>query len=143
MSGEWREWLVVYNSVFVPSSPNTVFRLFLFYFEYMVQFLVHIHRRGGEEGGILTCCVACLGRLTVDHASLSRRITVPTSDRDAFTIWVLNTLSPSCFAACGHHLSLSTAIGFSLLCSASNDFIPPSLTPRISPSSCVCMWGGG
>ena len=57
MSGEWREWLVVYNSVFVPSSPNTVFRLFLFYFEYMVQFLVHIHRRGGEEGGILTCCL--------------------------------------------------------------------------------------
>ena len=38
--------------------------------------------------------VACLGRLTIDHASLSRRSTVPTPNRDTFNTWALITLLP-------------------------------------------------
>ena len=41
---------MVYNSVFVPYSPNTAFRLFLFRFVYMVQFWsTYIVRAGGGE----------------------------------------------------------------------------------------------
>ena len=62
--------------------------------------------------------VACLSHLTIDHASLSRRSTVPTPIRDLHhlgahdvffpyvtleTFWFI--LSPSCFAACAHHRS--------------------------------------
>ena len=36
--------------------------------------------------------VACLSHLTIDHAFLSRRITVPTPSRDASNIWALITL---------------------------------------------------
>ena len=45
---------------------------------------------------------------------------------------LLHILSPSSFAVCGHHLSPSIAIVFSLLSKASNDFMPPSFTSRIS-----------
>ena len=36
--------------------------------------------------------VACLGHLTIDHASLSRGSTVPTPNRDTSNIWALITL---------------------------------------------------
>ena len=74
---------------------------------------------------------------TIDHASLLRRSTIPipypswrhlqysgahlvffhTLNRD-----LLLTISPSCFAVCGHHLFPSIAVVFSLLSNASNDF---------------------
>ena len=38
--------------------------------------------------------VACLSHLTIDHASLSRRSTVPTPSRDTSNIWELITLLP-------------------------------------------------
>ena len=75
--------------------------------------------------------VACLRRLTNDQASLPRRSTVPTPERDTRNIWALITffffhilhleqkkkviLSPSCLAFCGDHLSPRRAIVFSLL----------------------------
>ena len=73
--------------------------------------------------------VACLNHLTIDHASLSRRSTVLTPDGDTSSIWAFDTffffpfttyfffltLSPSCFAFCGHHLSPRIAIVFLLL----------------------------
>ena len=70
-------------------------------------------RGGGEEGGLYRkreCAgvgwggaiiegaaysfVACLSHLTIDHASLSRRSTVPTPNRDTSNIWALITLHP-------------------------------------------------
>ena len=65
---------------------------------------------------------ACLSSFTVDHAPLSKQSTVPPPKRDTSNIWApitcfstyhesfLPTLSPSCFAFCGHHLSLRIAI---------------------------------
>ena len=38
--------------------------------------------------------LACRGHLTIDHASLSRRSTVPTPDRDTCNILALTTLLP-------------------------------------------------
>ena len=50
---------------------------------------------GGERRGEgAYSFVACLSHLTVDHASLSRRSTVPTPDRDTSNVWVLNTFLP-------------------------------------------------
>ena len=43
------------------------------------------------EGGIYPF-VAFLSHLTIDHASLSKRSTVPTPKRDASNIWALITL---------------------------------------------------
>ena len=51
----------------------------------------HGAREGG--GGDLICCF-CLSHLTIDHAPLWRRSTVPTPDEDNFNIWALITLSP-------------------------------------------------
>ena len=39
----------------------------------------------GSEGGAYSV-VACLSRMTTDHASLARRSTVPTPDSDTFNI---------------------------------------------------------
>ena len=47
---------------------------------------------GGGEGGGRTHLLLALGHLTVDHASLSRRDTVPTPDRDTSNIWALITV---------------------------------------------------
>ena len=47
---------------------------------------------GGGEGGY--SFVACLSHLTIDHASLMRRGTVLTPDRDTSNIWVLSALLP-------------------------------------------------
>ena len=72
-------------------------------------------RRGGGAHSF----VACLSHLAIDHASLSRRSTVPTpTPRETpptfgrslrfFHILhrnLLLTVSPSCFAVCSHHLS--------------------------------------
>ena len=70
--------------------------------------------RGGGAYSFVACC---LSHLTIDHAFLSRRSTVPTPNRDTSNIWALITLfpyntlncllkqSPSCFAVCGHHPS--------------------------------------
>ena len=38
--------------------------------------------------------VVCLSHLTIDHASLSRRSTVPTLNRDTSNIWALVTILP-------------------------------------------------
>ena len=46
--------------------------------------------KGGRGGGAYAFG-ACLGHLTVDHAFISRRSTVPTSNRDTSNIWVLIT----------------------------------------------------
>ena len=40
-------------------------------------------------GGGVYSFVACFSHLTVDHESLSRRSTVPTSSRDTSNIWAL------------------------------------------------------
>ena len=48
---------------------------------------------GGGTGGAYSF-VACLSRLTIDHASLSRRSTVPTPNRDTTSVWALITLFP-------------------------------------------------
>ena len=48
---------------------------------------------GGRGGGAYSF-VACLGHLTIDHASLSRRSTVPTPNRGTSKIRALITLFP-------------------------------------------------
>ena len=47
--------------------------------------------KGGRGGYSF---VACLSYLTIDHASLSRRSTVPTPNRDTSNIWTLSTVLP-------------------------------------------------
>ena len=87
---------------------------------------------GGRGGGAYSF-VGCLSHLTIDHASLPRRSTVPTSNkrhlqqfgahyvffpmyyRDTFCFRIL---SPACFAVCGHHVSRRIAIFFVTLSSA-------------------------
>ena len=72
--------------------------------------------------------VDCLDRLTIDHASLSKRSTVPTANRNNSNIWALSkflthvtffffffALFPSSLAVCGHRLSPSIAVVFSPL----------------------------
>ena len=49
--------------------------------------------RGGGNGG-RTHFVACVSHLTVDHATLSRRSTVPAPNRDTSNIGVLGTFFP-------------------------------------------------
>ena len=80
--------------------------------------------------------VACLSNWTIDHASLSRRSLVSPRDKDNsnssglfVSAYYMETLcyvivSPSCFAACGHHLSHRIAIVSS----------PPSSVPNSSMS---------
>ena len=46
-------------------------------------------RCSATGGGRAYLFVACLSRLTIDHASLSRRSTVPTPNRDTSNIWAL------------------------------------------------------
>ncbi|CAN0059728.1 unnamed protein product, partial [Sphacelaria rigidula] len=89
----------------------------------------------------------------IHHAPLSRRSTVPTPHRDTCNIPALiyflpaliyffpyitqkfsYILSSSCFAVCGHHVSPSVAIVFSLLSNASNIFMPPFVhAPHFPP----------
>ena len=45
-------------------------------------------------GGGYSFADACLSHLTVDHASLSRRSTVPTPNKDTSNIWGLTTPFP-------------------------------------------------
>ena len=66
--------------------------------------------------------LACLSRLIIDHASISRRSTVPPPifGRSLRFFHILRTdylliLPPSCFAVCGHRLSPRIAVVFSLL----------------------------
>lgn len=44
--------------------------------------------RGETEGG---ACVACLGGLTIGHASLAKRNTVSTPNKAIYIIWALTT----------------------------------------------------
>ena len=87
----------------------------------------------GAGGGGAYPFVACLSHMTIDHASLLRRSTVPTPNRDTSNFWALITLflyiTSKLFAnlipfvfgrLCGHHLSPRIAIVFSLLTSVSN-----------------------
>ena len=92
--------------------------------------------------------VACLSHLPIGHASLSRRSTVPTPNRNTsnngavITIFPCNTLnclfilSPSYFTVCGHHLSPRIVIVFSLISSLRNSSMShpsnsSSLTHRV------------
>ena len=94
--------------------------------------------------------VACLSDLTIDHAYLSRRSTVPTPNSlietpptlgrslrfcHIFHWNCLLILSPSCFAVCGHHLSPWIAIVFSLLSSLHGGGVYMGLSTR-SQSHC-------
>ena len=47
----------------------------------------------GEDGGACSF-VAFLNHLIIDHASFSRRSTVPTPNRATFNVWALITLVP-------------------------------------------------
>ena len=122
-------------------------------------------------GGRAHSLIACLSHLTIDHASLSRRSTVPARNRDTSTfgrslrffhmlhINLLLILSPSCFAVCGHHLSTRIAIALSLLSSVpyfsvphSSIFLISSLAHRVPPcifhtfplcEFCSLLGGGG
>ena len=49
-----------------------------------------VFQAGG--GGAAYSFVACLRHLTIDHASLSRRSTVPTPNKDTSSFWALITL---------------------------------------------------
>ena len=49
---------------------------------------------GRSGGGWRTHLLVCLCHLAIDHASLSRRSTVPTPNRDNSNIWALLTLLP-------------------------------------------------
>ena len=54
----------------------------------------HRPGRSAEGGGILMCCLPYF-HLTIDHASLSRRSTVPTpNNRDTSNNWAVITLFP-------------------------------------------------
>ena len=48
----------------------------------------------GGEGGGRTHLLLASSYLTIDHASLSRRSTVPTPNRDTSNIWALITRFP-------------------------------------------------
>ena len=66
--------------------------------------------RGGGGGEGAYSFVACLSHLTIDHASLSRRSTVPTPNRDTPTsnIWALSTLLPyTTYARSEYHTQLA------------------------------------
>ena len=96
--------------------------------EYL-QCFAHLCRGVGRGGGGAYSFVACLCHLTIDHASLSRRSTVllpverrPTFGRSSRFFHILHRdflliLSPCCFVGCGHHLSPTIAIVFSLISS--------------------------
>lgn len=102
---------------------------------------------GGEgvRGRALTA--PCLDRLTDDHASLSSWSTASTTYRDTLNVWALMTFlvyntrtqktlytsHPLPVVVCGHHLSPSTAIFFSLLFHVPNDLMSPSFTSYVSP----------
>ena len=49
---------------------------------------------GRRDRGGAYSFVACLGHLAIEHASLSRRSTVPTPNRDTSNIWALIMLLP-------------------------------------------------
>ena len=113
-NGKLTEALYLIARLFLPENnfPPHFFRFFTWFWR--------------PPGGVFIC--VHVSRLTIDHASLSRRSTVPTPNRDTSNIWALITLlpytqhrncllilSPSCFAVCGHHLSPRIAIVFSLL----------------------------
>ena len=51
----------------------------------------HKQTRGGGAGGGTHLLLACLSHLTIDHASLSRRSTVPTPRGDTSNIRALIT----------------------------------------------------
>ena len=54
----------------------------------------HHHHHHIPFGGGTCSFAACLGHLTIDHASLSRPSTVPTPTRDTSNIWALITILP-------------------------------------------------
>ena len=62
---------------------------------------MHFLAFGGASSGSLSAAggeaysfVACLHHSTIDHASLSRRGAVPTSNRETSNIWALITFFP-------------------------------------------------
>ena len=83
------------------------------------------------EGGAAYALATCLSHLSNDHASRSRRCTVPTPNGDTSNFWAFTTifhllhrnvlliLSSSRFAFCGH-LSPRIAIVFSVLSTCTN-----------------------
>ena len=100
---------------------------------------VRTHSPSRSADGGAYSLVACLDHSTIDHASLSRRRTVPIPNRDNSKIWALVTffshilhkkflhiLSLSCFAFFGPRLSPGTAIVFSVVSSVKNISTPHS-----------------
>ena len=89
--------------------------------------------------------VACLSHLTIGHASLPRRSTVAAPNRHlqhlgahyVLAVCFINIfcLPPCCFAVCGHNLSPTIAIVFSLLSSVPNFSMPHSFIFLISNTS--------
>ena len=72
----------------VPKPPLFVVRVSL------VLWQTPLRKSSPPGGGRAYSFVACLSRLTIDHASFSRRSTVPTSNRDTSNIWALITFFP-------------------------------------------------
>ena len=78
----------------------------------------------GTGGGAAYSFVACLSHLTIDHASLSRRSTVPTPtpNRDTSNIWALITLLPCItYKLCAYPIPVLF-----------RRLRPPSISPRIA-----------
>ncbi|CAM9701545.1 unnamed protein product, partial [Sphacelaria rigidula] len=96
-------------------------------------------------GGTKYSFVACLGRLTINHASLSRRSTFPTRSKKhlqhsgahcASSIHYTRTFYRSYPRPVSPYVATippGIPIVFSLLSNASNAFMPPSFTFRIPP----------
>ncbi|CAM9690496.1 unnamed protein product, partial [Sphacelaria rigidula] len=100
--------------------------------------------------------VACLGRLTIDHASLSRRSAVlllietsPTfrcSLRFFHTLRenLLHILAPSWFAVSGHHLSPRSMVGENCLaCSVASARDVQQLLTNQALLHAACLAGHG
>lgn len=90
---------------------------------------------------------ALLSRMTVDHASLVRRSTAPTPNRDTSNVSALITFTPYIIEkhfAClipvyDRYLLPNIAIISSLLSSVSNDFMPPLYTSPLARHVPPCM----
>ena len=98
---------------------------------------------GGGGGAYL---LLALSLLAIDHASLSRRGTVPTLIETPPTfgrsLRLFHTLHelfaypfPSCFAVCGHHLIPRIAIVFSLLSSLPNSSMSRTFNSLMSSNA--------
>ena len=87
--------------------------------------------RGWVGGWGAYSFVTCLNHLTIDHASLSSRRTVPTPNRDTFSSWAAHCISSIHYIKSVAYLISflfgrlkPPSISYSLLSSLSNYFMP-------------------